>query len=693
MFSKRLTRILFSLGLFVFPSSPAFAAYPQSTYIDLKISLIPSESRLSGTAEVRVFPNRSEVLEFELSRNAQVIRITLGDSQRPFTFEAGRLRVSLKPEERDKEISVLIEYFATFRDSVPESPLNTDNPSFGVTGIVSEKGSFLLDGAGWYPRIPGSRPTYRLEVEAPEGMLAVSAGKSLGHETRGGKTFSAWEVDFPLEGLSLSAGPYLVREKTVNGISISTYFLPQNQGLSESYLDATARYLVFYENLFGPYPFPKFAVVENFFPTGYGFPSYTLLGSTVIQLPFIIETSLGHEIAHSWWGNSVLVDYHQGNWCEGLTTYVADYLYKENSSAEEAKEYRLQVLRDYSTLVNEQNDFPLARFKSRYDPASQAIGYGKGAMVFHMIRRKVGDKAFWEALRDIYKEKRFQETSWHDFQKAFERHGECSLQEFFDQWLLRKGAPQLSLKSPTAEPLKGLFVVKAFLLQKEPFYNLELTVLIESESLKGHKRVNLSGPATFFEVPSFGRPLRLLVDPDFNVFRRLYPSEIPPTVNSIKASPFLLLVLSKRWEDDGAQLGTALALSLGVANYRVIPEEKLNEKDMKAHDLLYVGLPQPSPIPTSLPSGLVLQEKKFIFQGQTFDTPSEVFFGVFPHYEAKDGLVAVFLPLSSDRAEEVARKISHYGRYSYLVFREGRNQVKGTWPVSESPLIYSWKLE
>ena len=98
------------------------------------------------------------------------------------------------------------------------------------------------------------------------------------------------------------------------------------------------RYIALYEELIGPYPFQQFSIVENFFPTGYGFPSYTLLGSTVIRLPFIIETSLGHEIAHCWWGNGVLVDDRQGNWCEGLTTYLADYLYKERTSEEEGRQ-------------------------------------------------------------------------------------------------------------------------------------------------------------------------------------------------------------------------------------------------------------------------------------------------------------------------------------------------------------------
>ncbi len=47
---------------------------------------------------------------------------------------------------------------------------------------------------------------------------------------------------------------------------------------------------------------------------------YTLLGRTVIKMPFIVYTSLGHEIAHNWWGNSVFVDQKKGNWCEGLAT-------------------------------------------------------------------------------------------------------------------------------------------------------------------------------------------------------------------------------------------------------------------------------------------------------------------------------------------------------------------------------------
>jgi aminopeptidase N len=99
--------------------------------------------------------------------------------------------------------------------------------------------------------------------------------------------------------------------------------------LARPYLDATADYIRFYSQLIGPYPYAKFALVENFWETGYGMPSFTLLGSKVIRLPLILHSSYPHEILHNWWGNGVYVDTAGGNWSEGLTSYLADHLIRE----------------------------------------------------------------------------------------------------------------------------------------------------------------------------------------------------------------------------------------------------------------------------------------------------------------------------------------------------------------------------
>ena len=83
----------------------------------------------------------------------------------------------------------------------------------------------------------------------------------------------------------------------------------------------------------------------------------------MLRLPFILATSLPHEVAHCWWGNGVLVDWARGNWCEGLTSYVADYLSRERESAEAGREYRFQALRNFAALAGGEEDFPLSRFR------------------------------------------------------------------------------------------------------------------------------------------------------------------------------------------------------------------------------------------------------------------------------------------------------------------------------------------
>ena len=201
-----------------------------------------------------------------------------------------------------------------------------------------------------------------------------------------------------------------------------------------------------------------------------------------LQLPFIKYTSLGHEIAHCWWGNGVYVDYAEGNWSEALTTYVADYLFKEMKSKRAALDYRRQWLRNFSTLAKPENDFPLDRFVSRHNPVSKAVGYDKGAMVFHMIRRTLGEAAFWNALRDVYRQRRFQTTSWSDLQRAFEARGQRSLQRFFDQWIHRKGAPRFSIQDIQRNQTAADWKVSGRIIQQDAPYDISINLVLETDA-------------------------------------------------------------------------------------------------------------------------------------------------------------------------------------------------------------------
>ncbi len=657
---------------------------------DLRISLDPSGSRLDGLDVMDIQPEGAAELSFALTGSASDIRVTLNDRPAPFDVRRSGLRLALKTAERKGLIRVTIKYAAVFDDPIPLMPVNTDNPGFGVTGTINEKGTFLLSGAGWYPHIEADSAAYRIRVRAPAGVIAVTAGRSLGHETKDGFTISNWQIDHPVRGVSLSAARYQVEERTVGKVTAATYFYSESRHLSARYLDAIGRYLQLYADLFGPYPFAKFAVVENFFPTGYGFPSYTLLGSRVLALPFIVRTSLGHEIAHCWWGNGVYVDYAKGNWSEGLTTYVADYLYKEMISADKARKYRRQILRNYATLVGPGSDFPLSRFQSRHNPASRAIGYDKSAMVFHMLRQQLGDEAFWGALRDVFQNRLFKVVSWNDFRIAFERSGNVHLKKYFGQWVERSGAPQLAFDDIVSERNGRGWIVKGRIVQQRPYFNLPAELLLLADGKAISEEINISGRETRFEMHCDGQPEKLTLDPDVDVFRRLESNEIPPAVNSIKGASSVLVVMSDDLKAEVKEAAETLLRSLGLNTFRLIPEGRVDHAALTENDLLFVGLPQRAELAAGLSGQIPLNRKSFVLNGSEFNDPADTFFGVFEHPWAKKGTAALFLPLSSQYAKIVARKITHYGKYSYLAFHGGQNRAKGTWPVLKSPLIYRW---
>ena len=147
---------------------------------------------------------------------------------------------------------------------------------------------------------------------------------------------------------------------TATSISRSACWRTTRQ-LAALYLDLMGGYIDHYSRLIGNYPYAKFAVVENRWQTGFGMPSFTLLGSRVLRLPFIPYTSLPHEILHNWWGNGVWIDYENGNWSEGLTAYLADHWMKERRG--KGSQYRLKALQRYSNFAAEGPGHAPARFR------------------------------------------------------------------------------------------------------------------------------------------------------------------------------------------------------------------------------------------------------------------------------------------------------------------------------------------
>ena len=651
---------------------------------EIEVTLKSSDHLLIGESTI-TFAAVTRRVSLKLSPAATIESVTVAGLKLPFSFSHGNLSLDRPTTAGQGAVAVTVRYRAIFNDPLPQRSGSSEDPTYGVKGAITSQGTFLGEAAGWYP-VPESIPLKRsVRVSAPAGTEAITAGRRVQRSTRDAVSSSSWEEVRPVGGLSLCAGPYRIEERREGGVDLYTYFYPDNAALASRYLDAATRYLRFYSDLFGPYPFEKFAVVENFFPTGYGFPSFTLLGSSIIRLPFIIDTSFPHEIAHSWWGNAIEVDQSEGNWAEGLVTYLADYFLKERRSAAEGREYRIRLLSDFATLVASDSDFPLSGFISRVDPVSRAIGYGKGAMVFHVIRTEIGDRAFFGALREICKERLYRSASWGDFTRAFSRSSGRDLSVFMKQWLTRPGGPRVVLANVTrrreGEGDGQRWTVSGEIVQTPPFYDMRVPLRVESDGQSFMKILSVTQALTRFNFSSTTEPKHLFLDPDAEGFRLLARSEIPVTVNSIKGSKRLLAVIT---DDCRARDVTFRRLleSLGKGAAEVIREDALDAERVRTNDLMYCGTPKQRSLLPPLPSGITLRAGGFSVKEDAVQTPDGLLFLVLPSPAPTGRISALFLPLSEAAAEQYSSKITHYGTFGSLVFSGGAIRHKGTIPTS-----------
>ncbi|MGB5439806.1 MAG: M1 family aminopeptidase, partial [Gammaproteobacteria bacterium] len=308
-----------------------------------------------------------------------------------------------------------------------------------TSGMIDPRGVFLAGQSAWYPHIEGELLSFDLHLELPSGWRGMTQGKRLSQQTGGQQAEEHWRCNSPQQEIYLIAGRFSEYRRKTDGVEAMVLLREPDAGLAEKYLQATAAYLRRYSDLIGPYPYSKFALVENFWETGYGMPSFTLLGPRVIRFPFILHSSYPHEILHNWWGNSVYVDYASGNWAEGLTSYLADHLVKEQRGL--GADYRRGVLQKYTDYVRRRQEFPLTAFRSRHSAVSEAVGYGKTLMLFHMLRRQLGDAAFTQALQALYRQQRFRVTGFDDVEAVFSSVAGYPLDTFFAQWVDRSGAP------------------------------------------------------------------------------------------------------------------------------------------------------------------------------------------------------------------------------------------------------------
>ena len=561
-------------------------------------------------------------------------------------------------------------------------------------GLITEKGVYLAGSTYWVPWFNKDLITYELKVTIPEPYDVVSHGKRTLHKKENNKRTVVWESKNPAEEIFIIGAKFHEYDMDAGSAKVMAFLRTPDENLANKYLETTAQYMEMYRKLIGPFPYSKFALVENFWETGYGMPSFTLLGPKIIRFPFILHSSYPHELLHNYWGNSVFVDFVKGNWCEGLTVYMADHLIKEQRG--QGLTYRREKLQRYTDYVTAKNDFPLTKFLARDSASSEAVGYGKSMMVFEMLRDKFGDETFVKSFQKFNRDNKYKFATFDDIRLAFEAVTGKDLKPFFKQWVEKTGAPELKITSVNSKKSNNNYSLKFGLkqIQKGDLFKLEIPIAISFSDEIKFQKVNMNKKDQLFEMTFQKKPLMIQVDPRFNLFRKLHYLEIPPSLSKIYGSENLLVLLPSKANKTKLDMYKKLA-SKWAKNKKIKVEVKLDSKISKlpankdvwvlGHDNIYKKV---------IINGIKgydaeIQKDKVRF-GKTVLKNNKNGFVVSVRNPNNPKAIAAWITIEKPEVvDTMARKLMHYGKYSYLAFQGDSvaNTAKGKWEAVNSPLV------
>ena len=347
----------------------------------------------------------------------------------------------------------------------------------------------------WYPQAPVSDyATARIRVSVPQAIDCVASGElepgfptlisSNEAQPRKLYVFSATQplrylafvlsrfaraetatIAFPPKSNGRGVGPedegIRVTGSTYRSMNLSVEANPRQLQRGRDLAERAADIAMFYESLIGDSPYSSFtvALIESDLPGGHSPGYFAALNQPLPSSPFVWRNDpaafngfpdffIAHELAHQWWGQAVgWRNYHEQWISEGFAQYFAA-LYAQRQKGDEVFASVLRQMRKWAIDQSDQGPVYLGyrlghiRGESR---VFRALVYNKGATVLHMLRRFVGDEAFFRGVRRFYWTSRFHKAGTDDFRQAMEQESGRPLRRFFDRWIYNSTLPKLKV--------------------------------------------------------------------------------------------------------------------------------------------------------------------------------------------------------------------------------------------------------
>ena len=394
-----------------------------------------------------------------------ISRITVGGAPARFTRNGRELTITpAQPIAAGATFTTSVAYAGT-----PEPQL-ASAVDIRVGWNAYDGGSYVAaepDGAAnWFPANdhPSDKALYTFRVTVAKPYLVAANGTLRQTIERGNERTFVWQARDPLASYlaTVDIFPFEVQTETgPNGLPIRNYFPPDIAAEGRAAFAPTSAMIAYFNEIFGPYPFEAYGVVVPDADFGFALETQTLTlfnrGAATAD-PAELESTVAHELAHQWFGDSVSLRQWRDIWLnEGFATY-ASALWLEHKQGRAALDAYMQRL--YTSLGGRLNipgatpEAPSSRptaGPAGSPPADDLFNqsvYSRGALTLHALRRAIGDEDFFRTLRTYAERYRYGNATTKDFIAVAEETSGQQLDTLFDAWLYGDGLPPL----PQAQP-------------------------------------------------------------------------------------------------------------------------------------------------------------------------------------------------------------------------------------------------
>lgn len=457
-----------------------------------------------------------------------------GDKILTYKYDKAQLTIALdRAYTREQTYQVRITYVAK----------PNELPQGGSAAITSDKGLYFINPLGkepnkprqiwtqgetqsnscWFPTIdhPNQRMTQELSLTVDNQYKTLSNGLLIAsRKNADGTRTDTWRQ-------SLAAAPYLtmlavgdfaVVSDTWHGKTVDYYVEPQYKNTAKAVFGHTPEMLEFYSKRLGlEFPWEKYAqiAVRDYVSGAMENTTATVHGNTIQATSRELldaqyegaESTIAHELFHHWFGDLVTCE----SWSnlplnESFANY-SQYLWAEHKYGPD--QAALVQQHDLAAYLEEANDKrePLIRYRyQNREDMFDRHSYEKGGRVLHMLRKYVGDDAFFSALNLYLTRNKFTAVEISKLREAFEETTGEDLLWFFDQWFMQRGHPELKI---THSYSNGQILLRVRQMQDtlfQPIYRLPVTVTVWQKDKATDHRITITKTDQTFSFLAADRP-------------------------------------------------------------------------------------------------------------------------------------------------------------------------------------------